>query len=93
MHAVNVGSEESVSIAELANRINLKRVGQDAVHCKYSDSFGNGFLPVLDRQPNTDLLQKSTNWRPSFSLTEIITDCIDYADAIIDSRSEDERTA
>lgn len=91
--AVNVGSENPVRIAELAALMCKVAEGQHAMQVSYSEAFGDGFEPVLNRQPCTRLLRTMTDWRPSCSLEDIIRDCIQQARLETQSTNENGRIA
>jgi UDP-glucose 4-epimerase len=78
--AVNVGSENAISIRELADRM-LAACGEHELfsYCSYGELYGNEFAPVIRRQPDTRLLRNSTGWHPKLSLSDIIRDCLEHA--------------
>lgn len=78
--AVNVGGGDLISIRTLAERMvaECERKGLFS-HCNYSDCYGDSFVPVLRREPDTRLLRELTGWRSRFGLTDIIRDCLKHA--------------
>ena len=69
----NVGSEEEISILELAEKVIA------ALHSKsnieiipYSTAYPPGFQDMLRRKPNIDKLRAFVDFRPQISLDEII---------------------
>jgi UDP-glucose 4-epimerase len=75
--AVNVGSDHSVTIEDLAavvaaqagRRCSVIRVG-------YAELFGENFHVVHKRMPDTRLVRETTGWRPQFGLHDIVRDCV-----------------
>ena len=78
--AVNVGGEELISIRELANRMRAECGHKGHFFYRdYSECYGDSFVPVLRREPDTRLLEELTGWHARFGLTDIIRDCLKYA--------------
>ena len=71
----NIGSNESVSIRELAERV-IKRTGSSSgiEFVPYDIAYAAGFEDMRHRMPDTGKLTKLTGWRPRRSLDEIIDD-------------------
>ena len=71
----NIGSDESVSIRELAERV-IKRTGSASgiELVPYDVAYTAGFEDMRHRMPNTGKLAKLTGWRPRHTLDEIIDD-------------------
>ncbi|MBT5018723.1 GDP-mannose 4,6-dehydratase [Planctomicrobium sp.] len=73
----NIGSDQAVSIKELANEI-IQRV-DPAVQIKYveySDAYGKNFEDVRRRVPDVTRLATTINKKPQLSLGEILDDII-----------------
>lgn len=70
---VNVGTDEEVTILELAQRI-LKRLGSQAgvEYVPYSEAYAPGFEDMQRRKPLIDKLERLTAFRPGTSLDRII---------------------
>lgn len=77
----NVGSEDEISILDLARRI-VERTGSSSpiVLQPYEEVFGPSFEDMRRRVPDTGRLRALTGWTPSHSLDEII-------DAIVAART------
>jgi UDP-glucose 4-epimerase len=78
--AVNLGNERCTSIRELADRM-LAECGRRELisYCSYGEVFGEQFVPVTQRSPDTRLLRESTGWSPQLSLSDIVRDCVQHA--------------
>lgn len=79
----NVGSTESVSIRELAERmlVHAGRAGDpEGIRLvPYAEAYPNGdFEDIRDRMPCIDRIHEVTGWRPRRSLDEIIADVVAY---------------
>ncbi|MFW6414550.1 MAG: NAD-dependent epimerase/dehydratase family protein, partial [Verrucomicrobiota bacterium] len=75
----NVGSNESVTINELAYLI--KRItgsSSEIVHIPYDEAYDPGFEDMYHRAPDTAKIKALTGWQPEFKLKEIIEDSIRY---------------
>lgn len=77
---VNLGGESCISIRDLAMRM-LAESGQRELlsYRSYEDALGSGFVPVVQRRPDTRLLRNATGWQPALSLSHIIRDTLEYA--------------
>jgi UDP-glucose 4-epimerase len=78
--AVNLGNERCTSIRELADRM-LAECGRRELisYCSYDEVFGDDFVPVTQRSPDTRLLRETTGWSPQLSLSDIVRDCVQHA--------------
>jgi UDP-glucose 4-epimerase len=75
--AINLGGAQPISMNALAQRITAECARQTACsYSSYATCFGEDFVPVQHRKPDTRLLRESTGWRPRFDLDDIIRDCI-----------------
>jgi UDP-glucose 4-epimerase len=72
-HAVNLGSSEQVSIAELARRV-IKATGSSSgiEHSSYLEVYGSGYEDMQRRVPNCDLAAQLVGFAATRSLDEII---------------------
>jgi UDP-glucose 4-epimerase len=72
-HAVNLGSSEQVSIAELARRV-IKATGSSSgiEHSSYLEVYGSGYEDMQRRVPNCDLAGQLVGFAATRSLDEII---------------------
>jgi len=77
--AFNIGGEGEISIAELAERvIRLSGSKSKIRFVPYSEAYAAGFEETFRRVPDTTKLRKAINWKPQFSLDDIILDVIKY---------------
>ncbi|MBP7866654.1 MAG: GDP-mannose 4,6-dehydratase [Acidobacteria bacterium] len=73
----NVGSEEEVSIARLAERV-IARTGSRSVltYLSYSQAYEEGFEDMQRRVPDTTKIRNLIGFRPSRTLDDILDDVI-----------------
>lgn len=78
-HVFNVGSDESLTIVELAERV-LAAAGRERNAIRfvsYDDAYpGGGFEDIRSRRPDTSKLRALTGWRPRRDLADILRDVI-----------------
>lgn len=73
--AFNIGGEEEVSMNELAQRvIDVLGSKSQISYIPYSEAYASGFEETMRRVPDTSKLRKLTNWKPVYSLDQIIED-------------------
>jgi UDP-glucose 4-epimerase len=79
----NVGSEEEVSIVELAERI-VKATGSTSElrFIPYGEVYGDQYEDMLKRSPDTTKIRTALGWSPEHDLDSIIRRTIDYATQI-----------
>jgi UDP-glucose 4-epimerase len=72
---INVGSQEEISILELAHRV-IKLTGSDSelTFTSYDEAYEEGFEDMHRRVPDTSKVEAMIGWRPTRSLNEIIED-------------------
>jgi UDP-glucose 4-epimerase len=71
---VNVGSQEEVTIQELAERVRaLCRSKSEIVHVPYESAYGPGFDDMRRRVPDLTRVRELIGWAPKHSLDAIIT--------------------
>lgn len=75
----NIGSNEEVTIKQLANAV-IERAGTtSALHyVPYSDAYAPGFEDMRRRVPDTTKLYKTVGWQPQHTLAEILDDVITF---------------
>ena len=75
----NIGSQDSITIQELAERI-LERVGSRSriVRVPYEQAYDDGFEELGRRTPDITALQKLTGWRPRHTLDDALDDVIAF---------------
>jgi UDP-glucose 4-epimerase len=79
----NVGSEEEVSIVELAERI-LKATGSSSElrFIPYGEVYGDQYEDMLKRSPDTTKIRNALGWVPEHDLDSIISRTVAYANQI-----------
>lgn len=78
----NVGSTESVTINELAQRV-IERTGSHSktIGVPYDEVYGQGIEDMLHRQPSIDKVTGAVGWEPTFGLDGILEDVIRHVRA------------
>lgn len=73
----NIGSEEEVSMLELAGRI-VSRTGSRSqiAQIPYGEAFSSGFEDMRRRVPDTTKVRSLTGWRPTRNLNDILDEVI-----------------
>lgn len=75
--AFNIGSQEEVSINELAERVlEMTRSRSPIVHVPYESAYGPGFEDLRRRVPCTRKINALIGWEPRRGLSRIISDVI-----------------
>ena len=78
----NLGSQEEISIAELASRIVERAGSSSAVELiPYEEAFAEGFEDMQRRLPDTSKVRALTGWRPSLTLSDVLDETIAEARA------------
>lgn len=73
----NIGSDEPITIRELAERIKqLAESNSQIIHVPYEETYGQGFEDIRYRVPDITKLQQAIGYRPSKSLDDILADVI-----------------
>lgn len=76
---INIGSEEGVSILELARRIKEKtHSSSEIVFIPYHLAYGPDFEDIIFRVPDTSRLRHLINFVPSLNLDQILDQVIAY---------------
>jgi UDP-glucose 4-epimerase len=79
----NVGSEEEVSILELAERIvAATRSSSQLRFIPYGEVYGDQYEDMLKRSPDTTKIREAFGWSPTHDLNSIIRRTIDYASRV-----------
>ena len=78
----NVGSQNKISILELADRIRAA-TGSDSevVFVPYEDVYGQGIEDMIHRQPSTRKIDAAIGWQPEHDLDRILADVIAHVRA------------
>ena len=71
----NIGSQELVSIRELAEQV-IKRTGSNSIirDIPYDEAYDVGFEDMRRRFPDTTKIRALTGWQPEHTLADIIDD-------------------
>ena len=87
--AFNVGSQTSITIQELAERI-VERVGSRSpiTHVPYEEAYDDGFEELGRRTPDITALHQLTGWRPRRDLDQALDDVIAFQRAELALESE-----
>ena len=73
----NIGSDEEVSINELAERVRTAAGSQsEIVHVPYTEAYAEGFEDMPRRVPDVSKLERTIGMRPRRSLDSIIADVL-----------------
>jgi UDP-glucose 4-epimerase len=83
----NVGSQEEISILELAQKIIAgARSSSEIKLIPYDEAYPAGFEDMQRRLPSTDKIRALTGWQPTRSLDQILTEAI--AEATVEHAAE-----
>ncbi|MDP7638037.1 MAG: nucleoside-diphosphate sugar epimerase, partial [Phycisphaerae bacterium] len=76
---INVGSDEMVSIEELADRI-LQMTGSKSgkCHVEYEQVYGRAFDDLMVRMPNLEKVKRLIGFQPKYTLEQTLQQVIDY---------------
>ena len=76
---INVGSQEEITILELAQRIKQLAGSTSEIRMvPYAEAYGEGFEDMQRRLPSIEKVHGMIGWKPSRSLDEILHDVIEY---------------
>ena len=85
---VNIGSDEEVTIQQLAERVrDLAGSQSEIVNIPYKEAYREGFDDMLRRVPDVGRLEELTGMRPRATLDEIIADVLEDRRAFLASSS------
>jgi UDP-glucose 4-epimerase len=74
----NVGSQERVTILELADRVrDATGSTSDLEHVPYELVYGQGIEDMIHRMPSIEKVQAAVDWAPARGLDEILADVIE----------------
>ena len=75
----NVGSQESISILGLAERV-LAATGSrsELVNVPFEEAYGQGIEDMLHRKPALEKIHGAIGWEPTIDLDGILADVIAY---------------
>jgi UDP-glucose 4-epimerase len=73
----NVGSQNKISILELAERIKTATGSDSEIrYIAYEDVYGQGIEDMIHRQPSTRKINGAIGWEPEHDLEQILADVI-----------------
>ena len=73
----NIGSQEEVSINELAETvIKVSESSSEIEHISYDEAYERGFEDMRKRVPDINKIKSFTGWKPERALVNIINDVI-----------------
>jgi len=73
----NIGSEEEVTIRQLAERVrDLAGSHSEVVTIPYKEAYGGGFEDMYRRVPDTSKVRQAIGWQPTRALDEILGDVL-----------------
>jgi nucleoside-diphosphate-sugar epimerase len=74
----NVGSQNRVSILELADRVReATGSSSELVHVPYEEVYGQGIEDMIHRMPSIEKVQTAVGWTPELGMEEILADVIE----------------
>ncbi len=77
--AFNVGSEEEITIAELARLVKvMTRSPSEIRYIPYNEAYEEGFEDMPRRVPDLSKIKRLLNFHPTRGIREIVQDVIDY---------------
>ena len=78
--AVNLGSQEEITILDLAKLV-IERSGSSSrvQLIAYEDVYGQGVEDMLHREPSVEKVRSATGWEPQLGLDRILSDVVEYA--------------
>ena len=78
---VNLGSEEEITIAKLAEKVISELKSSASVeHLSYEAVYGEGFEDMQRRVPSIEKAKRMIGWQPEHSLTKILADVASMTD-------------
>jgi UDP-glucose 4-epimerase len=76
---INIGSDNEISIEELAKRIKALTKSKSKIqYIPYSDAYEEGFEDMMRRVPDLGKIKKLIGHKPKNSLDDILKDVIEY---------------
>jgi UDP-glucose 4-epimerase len=76
---INLGSDESITIKNLADRIvSMTGSTSDLRYLSYDEAYGQPFDDMLSRMPDLTKAQRLIGYKPKYSLAETLQQVIDF---------------
>ena len=76
---VNIGSDEEISITDLARKIiKLANSSSKIEYIPYKEAYGEGFEDMMRRVPDISKIYLLLGWKPKVGLDETLTKMIEY---------------
>jgi UDP-glucose 4-epimerase len=97
-HIFNVGSTESVTILELANRVlataaERYELPQEIMFVPYDEAYPDGgYEDIRSRQPDISKIWSFARWRPTLTLDDVLRDVVAVQEAALATASVEEET-
>lgn len=80
----NVGSDEEISIEDLAERVKLAcNSDSEIMRIPYDEAYEGGFEDMARRIPDTNKLQRAIGWERRHNLDEILEDVIAHHQGLV----------
>ncbi|MBI5196704.1 MAG: GDP-mannose 4,6-dehydratase [Nitrospirae bacterium] len=76
---INTGSDNEISIEDLAKKVKeLAKSRSKIQYIPYSDAYEEGFEDMMRRVPDLNKVKKLIDYKPQYSLNDVLKDVIDY---------------
>ena len=88
----NVGSQQSISILELAQRVlEMTRSGSDLRYVPYDEVYGLGIEDMYHRVPATEKIAGAVGWQATLDLDVVLADVIKHLRTAVPADEESQR--
>lgn len=90
----NIGSEEEITMNELAERVREFAHSSSAIdHVPYDEAYGSGFEDMRRRTPDISKLARYIGYAPTMTTDDVIREIVEYRRTILDGAQGVERAA
>jgi UDP-glucose 4-epimerase len=87
----NIGSDTEITISELAKKVKMMTTSQSEIQLvPYEEAYQEGFEDMPRRVPDISRIQQLIDYRPTYSIDEIIQSVIDYQSSLLKGRPDSE---
>jgi UDP-glucose 4-epimerase len=87
----NIGSDTEITISELAKKVKVMTASQSEIQLvPYEEAYQEGFEDMPRRVPDISRIQQLIDYRPTYSIDEIIQSVIDYQSSLLKGRPDSE---